>query len=275
MSDNPSGLILFLGRLHPVLVHLPIGFILLLAALEALALSPRFKNAASASRVIVVLSVPAVLCSAGCGWLLSWSGSYDEQTLAWHKWLGTALAPTIVVLAVLHWRGRMKSYRVCLFATVALLVVTGHFGGSLTHGRDYLLVFRKAPAQELAPSLLSQDGTPNDPASQPVFATVIQPLFDEYCISCHGPEKSKAKLRLDTAEYVFKGSSSGPVIEPGNVSQSYLLKRLLLPEGDDDHMPPSGKRQPTAAEIALLKWWIDVGAPVNKTVEELKMPEVQ
>ena len=266
---------MFLGRLHPVLVHLPIGFILLLALLEAAALSPRFKNAASANRLIIALSVPAVLFSAGCGWLLSWSGGYDEQTLAWHKWLGTVLAPVVLVLATLHWRGWTKAYRACLAATVLLLFVTGHFGGSLTHGNDYLFVFKKPAAQESAPALLPPEGNPGDPTSQPVFATVIQPVFDKYCVSCHGPEKSKAKLRLDKAEYVFKGSSSGPVIEPGNAAQSYLLKRLLLPEEDDDHMPPSGKLQPTPEDIALLKWWIDVGAPVNKTAEELKMPEAQ
>ena len=148
MSDDPSGLVLFLGRLHPLLVHLPIGFILLLAALELTALLPRFKEVAPANRVIVALSVPAVLFSAGCGWLLSWNGGYDERTLAWHKWLGTALVPVILALATFRWRGWMKSYRACLFATVVLVSVTGHFGGSLTHGSDYLFVFGKPPPAE-------------------------------------------------------------------------------------------------------------------------------
>jgi hypothetical protein len=52
-----------------------------------------------------------------------------------------------------------------------------------------------------------------------------------------------------------------------------MMKRLHLTEDNDDHMPPSSKRQPSAREIALLEWWINVGAPVSKAVDELRMPE--
>ena len=65
------------------------------------------------------------------------------------------------------------------------------------------------------------------------------------------------------------------MIERGDAAKSLMIKRLHLPEEEDEHMPPSGKKQPSAAQIALLEWWINVGAPVNKTVEQLKMPEVQ
>jgi hypothetical protein len=49
-----------------------------------------------------------------------------------------------------------------------------------------------------------------------------------------------------------------------------MIQRLLLPLNDDDHMPPEGKPQPTLAEIAALQWWIERGAPVDKTVGNLK-----
>jgi uncharacterized membrane protein len=267
MSDNPSALIQFIGRLHPLLVHLPIGFILLLAAMEALALQRRFKHVASASGTIIALTLPAVILSAACGWLLSWSGGYDEQTLWWHKWLGVSLTPAVLILAILHWRGRMKPYRVWLAATVALLVATGHFGGSLTHGSDYLLVFgKKSPA---IPSAMA----PVRGGGQSAFSAVVQPLFNDYCVSCHGPNKSKGKLRLDTADNIFRGGTDGPVVVRGDTVKSELIKRLMLPKESDDHMPPSGKRQPSPEQIALLKWWINIGAPVDKTIEELKMPE--
>jgi uncharacterized membrane protein len=275
MNDSPSEILQFIGRLHPMLVHLPIGFIVLLVVLETLALLPKFKHAASANRTIIVLSLPVVCCSAGCGWVLSWSGGYDEQVLAWHKWLGTSLAPGVTVLLLLHWRGWLRAYRVCLFATAVLLAVAGHFGASLTHGSDYLFPFKKSSVRSSGFSRPEppEGGTPNHPSGRPVFATVVQPIFKEYCVACHGPEKSKGKLRLDTAENVFKGGDSGPVIEPGNTAQSLMMKRLHLPPDADDHMPPSGKRQPLASDIALVEWWISVGAPVSKTVEELKMPE--
>ena len=55
-----------------------------------------------------------------------------------------------------------------------------------------------------------------------------------------------------------------------------MIYRLLLPLNDEDHMPPQGKPQPTLAEIAALQWWIDCGAPGDKTVGDLKPgPEIQ
>ncbi|HMP83515.1 MAG TPA: hypothetical protein PKA41_12515, partial [Verrucomicrobiota bacterium] len=146
MNNESSELMQFMGRLHPLVVHLPIGFIAALAALEVMALLPRFKHATAAVRAIVWLSVPVVIVSAACGWVLSWSGGYDDHTLWWHKWLGTALVPAILLLALLDWRGWMTIYRVWLGLTVVLLVVAGHFGGSFTHGSDYLSVLWKSSA---------------------------------------------------------------------------------------------------------------------------------
>jgi uncharacterized membrane protein len=272
VNDNPSELVQFIGRLHPLLVHLPIGFIVLLATVEALALLPRFKHAASASRVIVALSVPVVIFSAACGWVLSWSGGYDENTLWWHKWLGTALVPAIIFLALLQWRGWITIYRIWLAATVVLLSVAGHFGGSLTHGSDYLSLLWKFSGSKPDPATTIASGGNDGPAAPPVFVSVIQPILSEYCVDCHNAEKSKGGLRMDTAELLFAGGDSGPALERGNASASLLIQRLHLPEDDDDHMPPSGKKQPSSTQIAMLEWWINVGAPLDRSVEELKMP---
>jgi hypothetical protein len=69
----------FLGKFHPLLVHLPIGFLLLLGVLEWLALRPGGKELAAANRIILLLSIPATVASAGCGWLLAESGKYDAS----------------------------------------------------------------------------------------------------------------------------------------------------------------------------------------------------
>ena len=275
MSGETSYLIQFIGRLHPLLVHLPIGFLVLLGVLEGLALLPRFKHASSVSRLIVAMCVPIVIFSAACGWVLSWSGGYDEHTLWWHKWLGTALVPAIMILAMLQRRGWVTIYRGWLVVTLVLLSVAGHFGGSLTHGSDYFLELWKSTDTTSDQATNPAVGVPNDAYSRPVFATAIQPIFKEYCLGCHGPEKSKGGLRLDTIEHIFAGGDSGTVIERGSAERSLMIKRLHLPEDVDEHMPPSGKKQPTAIQIALLEWWINVGAPVNSTIEQLKMPEMQ
>ncbi len=75
---------------------------------------------------------------------------------------------------------------------------------------------------------------------------------------------------------LLKGSKDGPVLVAGKPLDSPMIHRLLLPPDDDDHMPPDGKPQPTLAEIAVLAWWIELGAPADKTLGDLKPgPEVQ
>ena len=91
------------------------------------------------------------------------------------------------------------------------------------------------------------------------FVTQIQPILKTACYDCHGPEKQKGKLRLDSRELALEGGGSGPAIIPGKSGESYLMKRILG-EGDEDRMPI--KRDPlTAAQITLVKNWVDQGAP--------------
>jgi mono/diheme cytochrome c family protein len=96
-----------------------------------------------------------------------------------------------------------------------------------------------------------------------VFAEVIQPILLQRCSACHGPEKHKADLRVDSLEALLKGGKSGPALVAGQASDSPMIHRLLLPLNDEDHMPPEGKPQPTLAEIVALEWWIDRGAPAD------------
>ncbi len=275
MNNTPFDLAAFLGRFHPLLVHLPIGFFLLLAALEALALlRPRIQNLSAATPVVAWLAAPVAAVSALCGWLLSHSGDYDADLLAWHKWTGLTVAAASLLVCLARWRGWTKSYRVLLFGTVPVLMLAGHLGGSLTHGRDYLARYAPVPLRRLlggtAPSPRAPAG---DPASQPLFAVGVQPIFQEHCLTCHNAEKAKGKLRLDTAENVRKGGEDGAVIEPGQAAASPMMKRLRLPLADEDHMPPQGKPQPSPDDIALLEWWINAGASPDKKASELNPPE--
>jgi len=92
------------------------------------------------------------------------------------------------------------------------------------------------------------------------FAQDIKPLFEKACFKCHGEEKQKAKLRLDTAAAVKKGSENGEVIIVGKSEKSSLVHSIagLI---EDGLMPPEGKADPlTKDEIALVRAWIDQGA---------------
>jgi uncharacterized membrane protein/mono/diheme cytochrome c family protein len=268
-------IVLFFGRLHPLLVHLPIGFIVLLALVELAAQLPRFAKLRESSGFILALAVPAAIVTATCGWLLSQAGGYQDRLLAWHKWMGTATALACALAGLLYLLQWKRLYRVCLAAMVAALVVASHFGGSLTHGSDYLVRYAPAPFRAWlgtggkTPPAVNQPGRLAD---APVFASVIQPILQQDCVACHGPEKAKAGLRLDSLPGLLKGSENGAVVVAGKAADSVLLKRVLLPPDSDDHMPPDGKPQPSTDDLALLQWWVAAGTPGDTKVGNLKPP---
>ncbi|MDP3068641.1 MAG: c-type cytochrome domain-containing protein [Opitutaceae bacterium] len=93
-------------------------------------------------------------------------------------------------------------------------------------------------------------------------------ILDRHCTVCHGAEKQKAKLRLDSFEAVLRGAESGTVVKPGDPKGSELLRRITLKPDDDEVMPSDGKPLLTADEIKVLELWIAAGASATTTVAE-------
>ncbi|MSR32439.1 MAG: DUF1553 domain-containing protein [Gemmataceae bacterium] len=87
----------------------------------------------------------------------------------------------------------------------------------------------------------------------------IKPLFQKNCVSCHGPEKQKGGLRLDSGGWVFKGGNSGPAVIKGKSSSSRLYQAVA---GLDTElvMPPAPKPKLSPMELQLVRKWIDQGA---------------
>ena len=258
----------FIGKFHPLLVHLPIGFLIVLAAFELVARKPHWQHLTGASRVVLILTFPITLASIICGWLLAGNGEYAGSNLFWHRWLGTTLGVATLLLLALHWCGMFRLYRWALMGTLLLLVVASHFGGALTHGNDFF-------SWPKPKSNGNQTVVTGDIAQQHVYTTAIQPIFNKYCVSCHGPDKAKGKLRLDTGEHFLKGGDTGSLIDPPGATQGLLGKRLALPADDEDHMPPEAKPQLSKDQLAIINWWLDAGAPMDKVIKELKpSPEI-
>jgi mono/diheme cytochrome c family protein len=92
------------------------------------------------------------------------------------------------------------------------------------------------------------------------FAAQVQPIFAEHCYQCHGPDKQESSLRLDLREPALRGGDSGPALVAGQSKASELVRRIA--STDDQRMPPAdAQAKPlTAAEIELIKTWIDQGA---------------
>jgi hypothetical protein len=272
MSSGSHDLVLFLGRFHPVLVHLPIGGLVLLGILEVLAMFPRFKGVAQNNRLILGLVAAASVTAASLGWMLSQAGGYDPQLLPLHKWTGFAVAATCTLAWLLNCRGWPRAYQISLLATLVVLVVASHLGASITHGRDFLTQFAPGPLRALLGGNggAAAPGIKSDLTQQPLFSGLIQPILQRRCSACHGPEKHKADLFTESYEALLRGGTNGPVLVAGKTFDSPMIQRLLLPLNDDDHMPPDGKPQPTLAEIAALEWWIERGAQADRTVGDLK-----
>ncbi len=93
------------------------------------------------------------------------------------------------------------------------------------------------------------------------FVTQVKPLLEEKCLSCHRPDSKKGKLDISTREAAMKGGSEGVSIVPGAPDASLFLELVMLPEDDDDIMPPTDKGGPLPdGEKEILRQWIAEGA---------------
>ncbi len=96
------------------------------------------------------------------------------------------------------------------------------------------------------------------------YAKDIKPIFDKSCIKCHGSEKQKGKLRLDSLEAALKGGEDGKVVLPGDSAGSILVHNVAHIGDEDDFMPPPDNKDKipplTPEQIGLIRAWIDQGA---------------
>jgi hypothetical protein len=93
-------------------------------------------------------------------------------------------------------------------------------------------------------------------------------VLEKNCVVCHGAEKHKADLRLDSFESLMHGGESGQVVKPGDLKGSELFRRITLPETDDEVMPSDGKPHLAADEIKIIELWIASGASDTKSLAD-------
>ena len=263
----------FFGHFHPLIVHLPIGILLTGIFLQWMSGKEKYRLFQSAVPVVLLAGTMAAFLSCITGWVLSLTDDYDKTIVGWHLWMGISVAFTSMLLYLKALNPRFGISKKLLAVVLLILIfVTGHLGGSLTHGSDYLTkpladIFGK---DTVASAVIRQ--LPNVQEAY-VYSDVVKPILQTKCYSCHGENKQKGKLRLDDSLLVMKGGKDGKVVLPGNEKESDLIKRLLLPVDNEDHMPPKEKSQPSENQITLLKWWISQGARFGKKVREVSQPE--
>jgi len=121
-------------------------------------------------------------------------------------------------------------------------------------------------AEKDKPAVRIDPGKLPPAASKPdvTYNADIKPIFEKSCVKCHGGEKPKGKLRLDSLEGALKGGEDGKVVTPGKSTESMLILNIAHLGDPDDYMPPpknkAGIGPLTKEEIGLIRAWIDQGA---------------
>lgn len=278
MTDTTDFLI-FIGRFHPLVVHLPIGFIIIAFLMELLSRfqTPKYSGLEKAISISIFSGAVGGALAAIVGYLLSTSGGYDENTLFWHQWLGILFSALSLVCWALKTKRIVMSslpYNGVLAALIVLISVTGHLGGNLTHGSNYLTAY----APPLVKTVFGGENEdtfveiPDKVDSIVVFDHLIQPVLNAKCVVCHNAKKSNGNLRLDTKEMIRKGGNGGAVIVAGKALESNLFGRTILPQQNVKFMPPSGTPL-TYSELKILEWWIQEGASFDSKLLAYEVPE--
>ncbi|MFY0598178.1 MAG: hypothetical protein JXR03_00815 [Cyclobacteriaceae bacterium] len=270
---SSTDIAIFLGRFHPLVVHLPIGFLILgflMWAFEKWKGTNSFSSAISFSLLLGTLSAVAACV---LGYLLSAGGGYEGSLLDTHMWAGIATTlVTGILYAFYTYDIQLQYKKTIILVSFGLMMtglsVTGHVGGSLTHGSDYLTAYapfgNKKEAEIPKPKSLEE---------VLVFDHVVQPILKKKCSSCHRESKQKGQLSFADISSIVKGGESGPVLVSGDAESSEMIKRINLPEDHEDFMPPEGKTPLTDEEKELLTWWIDQGATFDAGLSELDVDE--
>lgn len=289
-------LIQVFGRVHPLVLHAPIGMLGAMAIIEMLSLKRADESVRRIFSGLAWLTSLAAIVSVVSGWILSREGGYDQTIVDRHFNLGIATAVLATLLAVSsHFKAHASPRRGLLVLTLLVLVPTGHFGASMTHGEDFLLEplaskskddsnsdagrkgaahtstppMRESPAAKVSTAALTGNAAGASPVlptdGSETYTKVISPILNDACVKCHSGTKMKGGLALHTPDAITLGGDSGSALEPGRPEDSEILYRMRLPVGHKDHMPPKGKPQPTDAQIAAIEAWIKSGAPMPST----------
>ena len=267
-----------LGRLHPLLVHLPIGILIF----GILLIFWQKKGSTGFNPVIRLAFLLGAISATLAG--ISGFFQYQFEGFAWDSIQNHLIAGVIIAIGSFYVFTQIKdgtifTYKIKLQVSALFLVltVTGHLGGNISRGEDYLLEVLPAEIQALA----GYEAAPEKPLEIPeqgweeleFYGEVVQPILNQNCKSCHNPRNLKGELNLTNLEEILKGGENGEVLKAGNPELSAIFAKMILPLDDEDHMPPKEKRQPSKEQIELIKTWIAAGASKTSTLGQAGVEE--
>ena len=150
----------------------------------------------------------------------------------------------------------------CVFAVIALIgfgqyIITGTAKQNFLPGQ--------LPGNQSSPFIIKAiyNQALLDTEQVEELSLQVRTILAHNCTKCHGSDKSEGDLRLDAKAFIEKGGKGGAIIIQGNPGQSELIRRIKLPRDDNDAMPATGDLL-TKDEIAILEYWVKIGAPWPK-----------
>lgn len=260
----------FIASFHPLVLHLPIGMLAAVLALEFASIFNKHAETGARNFLWFLTALTASL-SFATGYLLGEEGGYEKELLSDHLWAAgifTSICWSTLAINILKHNGLLRV--LSLAAVTISLVLASHPGGLMVHGDPFASAPWKVEA-ETSPE--DQYGIlPAVPDPFNPYTDVIHPIIEAKCVSCHGPKKKKGKLRVDSYEALMLGGDFGPCIEPGDSEYSLFVELMELPIDDEEHMPPEDEHQMAQEEIDVIKWWIDAGAKPDVTMPRADAP---
>lgn len=306
-----------------MVVHFPIALLTVAALIEVLHVVRRKPVPSEAGTYCLAFGVVGALASVGLGTMHAGHQTVTGEAalaLERHQLMGwISMITATAALGTGHLARRARQFRTgavyvgLVLAAGTVVGATGHLGGGLVYGEDYLtgvlpwnqkatpqrarsttpapvtaailpmavsapaatatrspapdLAVRPAPAALLPTSVhdtvgasLSEAPVEEAQAADAVdFTRDVMPILKRTCVECHGPDKVKARLRMDSVEALQKGGKSGALLKPGDAENSLILRRVLGLDGEDQM--PLDKDPLTEKQIDTLRRWIAAGAP--------------
>ncbi|MEY3646206.1 MAG: hypothetical protein RL127_914, partial [Bacteroidota bacterium] len=241
-----------IGHLHPLILHLPIGFGVLLLGLFAI--KKQLASFEVLAEFLLLITALFSTLTAIFGLFLAKEGGYETSALDWHQWSGVAVS-----FVYFSWVLLRRNLLAGASLGFVALVFAGHTGANITHGEDYLRFGSK---------------TTEITTSSVVFEDIVQPILKAKCESCHNDQKSKGALKMNSIANLMKGGKHGAIWKAGDALNSHLVQRIKLPMNAKEHMPPLGKAQLTPDEITILTLWVKEGASFDKKLGQFS-PDFQ
>ena len=238
-----------IGHLHPLILHLPIGFGVLLLALFGI--KKQLLSFEVLAESLLLLTAIFSTLTAIFGLFLAKEGGYETSALDWHQWSGVAVSFVYFV-----WVLARRNLLVGAALGFIALIFAGHTGASITHGEDYLR-FGSKEVEITAETV--------------VFNDIVQPILKAKCESCHNDQKTKGALKMNSIANLMKGGKHGAIWKAGDALNSHLIQRIKLPMNAKEHMPPLGKAQLTPDEITILTLWVKEGASFEQKLGQYSL----